>query len=62
MGEAAGKQRQAALLDGPFRRLRDDNHVDSHRILIWDQQQQPINPNPEELRHWVAVLSRVLPR
>jgi hypothetical protein len=30
----------AALLDGPFRRLRDDNHVDPHRILVWDQQQQ----------------------
>jgi hypothetical protein len=27
----------AALLDGPFRRLRDDNHVDPHRILVWDQ-------------------------
>jgi hypothetical protein len=62
MGEAAGEQLLGALLDGPFRRLRDDNHVDPHRILIWDQQQQPMNPNPEEPHHWVAVLSRVLPR
>lgn len=31
----------AALLDGPFRRLRDDNHIDPHRILVWDRQRQP---------------------
>ena len=31
----------AALLDGPFRRLRDDNHVDAHSILVWDRQRQP---------------------
>jgi hypothetical protein len=42
MGEAAEEQLLGALLDGPFRRLRDDNHVDPHRILIWDQQQQPV--------------------
>ncbi|MFN5119144.1 MAG: hypothetical protein ACK5FE_05175 [Cyanobacteriota bacterium] len=42
MGEAAGEQLLGALLDGPFRRLRDDNHVDPHRILVWDEQQQPV--------------------
>lgn len=31
----------AALLDGPFRRLRDDNHLDPHSILVWDRQRQP---------------------
>jgi hypothetical protein len=31
----------AALLDGPFRRLRDDNHVDPHSILVWDRQRRP---------------------
>ncbi len=31
----------AALLDWPFRRLRDDNHVDPHSILVWDRQRQP---------------------
>jgi hypothetical protein len=30
-----------ALLDGPFRRLRDDNHIDPHSILVWDRQRQP---------------------
>jgi hypothetical protein len=128
MRDAAKDPILAALLDGPFRRLRDDNHVDPHRILVWDQKQHPviqaltilellgrypcgddadaqwcgddlleilqrkrdllrrslvahdiadeqddaeptcgtvvliINPNPEESHHWVAVLSRVLPR
>lgn len=31
----------AALLDGPFRRLRDTNHLDPHSILVWDRQRQP---------------------
>ncbi|MBD2549591.1 hypothetical protein H6G65_08325 [Microcystis elabens FACHB-917] len=31
----------AALLGGPCRRLRDANHLDSHNILVWDQQRQP---------------------
>jgi hypothetical protein len=39
---AGGEQLLGALLDGPFRRLRDDNHIDPHRILVWDQQQQPV--------------------
>jgi hypothetical protein len=42
MGDAAGEVMLGALLDGPFRRLRDDNHVDPHRILVWDQQQRPV--------------------
>jgi hypothetical protein len=42
MSQAAGDLLLAALLDGPFRRLRDDNHVDPHRILVWDQKQQPV--------------------
>lgn len=32
----------AALLDGPFRRLRDSHHVDPQRILVWDQPRQPV--------------------
>ena len=128
MDELSSEPLLAALLDGPFRRLRDDNHVDPHRILVWDEQQQPliqalsilevlgrypcgdeeeaqwsaddllailqrkrdllrmslvahdiageqddaeptcgtvvliINTNQQEPHHWVAVLSRVLPR
>jgi hypothetical protein len=31
-----------ALLDGPFRRLRDDNHIDPHRLLVWDQKREPV--------------------
>ena len=31
----------AALLDGPFRRLRDTNHLDPHSILVWDRHRQP---------------------
>jgi hypothetical protein len=42
MSDAARDPILAALLDGPFRRLRDDNHIDPHRILVWDQQQQPV--------------------
>jgi hypothetical protein len=42
MRDAARDPILAALLDGPFRRLRDDNHVDPHRILVWDKQQQPV--------------------
>lgn len=42
MSDAAEDPVLAALLDGPFCRLRDDNHIDPHRILVWDQQQQPV--------------------
>ena len=42
MDELSSEPLLAALLDGPFRRLRDDNHVDPHRILVWDEQQQPL--------------------
>jgi hypothetical protein len=42
MHKADGEPLLGALLDGPFRRLRDDNHVDPHRILVWDQRQQPV--------------------
>ncbi len=42
MSDAARDAVLAALLDGPFRRLRDTNHVDPHRILVWDQQRQPV--------------------
>jgi hypothetical protein len=31
-----------ALLDGPFKRLRDDNHVDPHSILVYDPSREPI--------------------
>lgn len=42
MSEAARNSILGALLDGPFRRLRDDNHIDPHRILVWDQQAEPV--------------------
>ena len=42
MSDAARDPILAAMLDGPFRRLRDDNHIDPHRILVWDEQQQPV--------------------
>lgn len=42
MGDVAERQQLGALLDGPFRRLRDNNHVDPHRILVWDRQRQPV--------------------
>mgnify|MGYP006278668333 CR=1 FL=1 len=32
----------AALLDGAFHWLRDDNHVDPHRILVWDRLREPV--------------------
>jgi len=31
MSDAARDPILAALLDGPFRRLRDDNNINSHR-------------------------------
>ena len=31
-----------ALLDGPFKRVRDDNHVDPHSILVWDRSRVPV--------------------
>ena len=31
-----------ALLDGPFKRVRDDNHVDPHAILVWDSARSPV--------------------
>jgi hypothetical protein len=31
-----------ALLDGPFKRLRDDNHVDPYSILVCDPAQTPV--------------------
>ena len=30
------------LLDGPFKRVRDDNHVDPHSILVWDRSRDPV--------------------
>jgi hypothetical protein len=30
------------LLDGPFKHLRDDNHIDPHRILVWDRTGDPV--------------------
>lgn len=38
----AGELLLGALLDGPFRQLRDDNHIDPHRILVWDQLRHPV--------------------
>ncbi|MCT0206449.1 hypothetical protein [Synechococcus sp. CS-1332] len=31
-----------ALLDGPFKRVRDQNHVDPHAILVWDPSRIPV--------------------
>lgn len=31
----------AALLDGPFKRLRDRNHLEADRVLVWDRTQSP---------------------
>ena len=31
-----------SLLDGPFKRARDDNHVDPHSILVYDASRQPV--------------------
>ena len=76
MSDGASDPILAALLDGPFRRLRDDNHIDEHRILVWDEQQQPVIEalpilellgrypcgDAEEPHRWMEVLSRVLPR
>jgi hypothetical protein len=31
-----------ALVDGPFKRLRDDNHVDPYSILVWDRSRTPV--------------------
>lgn len=42
MSDRAADALLAALLDGPFRQLRDDNHIDPHRILVWDQQCEPV--------------------
>lgn len=30
------------LLDGPFKRVRDDNHVDPHSLLVWDRSRDPV--------------------
>jgi len=31
-----------ALLDGPFKQVRDDNHVDPHSILVYDRSREPL--------------------
>jgi hypothetical protein len=38
---AATDRMLAALLDGPYKNLRDDNHVDPHSILVWDRDREP---------------------
>lgn len=37
------------LLDGPFKQVRDDNHVDPHRILVWDRSRDPVIESVEFL-------------
>jgi hypothetical protein len=32
----SGNAALLSLLDGPFKELRDDNHVDPYAILVWD--------------------------
>lgn len=31
-----------ALLDGPFKDVRDQNHVEADRVLVWDRQREPV--------------------
>lgn len=31
-----------SLLDGPFKVLRDDNHIDPTSLLVWDTLSQPV--------------------
>lgn len=31
-----------ALLDGPFKVVRDDNHIDPHSILVYDIRRHPV--------------------
>ena len=38
-----------ALLDGPFKRVRDDNHVDPHAILVLDSVRSPVIESVEIL-------------
>ena len=40
--DSAENELMLALLDGPFKRLRDDNHVDPHSILVYDRSRQPV--------------------
>lgn len=42
MSNPSGDPLLEALLDGPFRRLRDDNHIDPHRLVVWNQQREPV--------------------
>lgn len=42
------------LLDGPFKQVRDDNHVDPHRILVWDRSRDPVI----EAVEFLEILSR----
>ena len=37
-----GNELLLALLDGPFKPLRDDNHVDPYSILVWDRSCTPV--------------------
>ena len=40
--DSAENELLLALLDGPFKRLRDDNHVDPYSILVYDRSRQPV--------------------
>ncbi len=31
-----------ALLNGPFAAVRDQNHVEPDRVLVWDRQREPV--------------------
>ena len=38
-----------ALVDGPFRPLRDTNHIDPYSILVWDPSRTPVIESVEIL-------------
>lgn len=42
------------LLDGPFKNLRDTNHVDPYSVLVYDAAQQPVL----QALDFVAVVER----
>lgn len=60
MSDAARDPILAALLDGPFRRLRDHNHIDPLRIQVWDLQEKPVIP-PRQLDHSGTRYSYLMP-
>lgn len=40
--EAQEDEELAALLDGPFQTVRDQNHVEADCVLVWDRSRHPV--------------------